>query len=93
MQTTVEPSALGRVFSIYGSLTMLPAMIGVLQTGFIADRIGINNAFIIAGLAICLIGIVSFFIKPVRRMIQIDPRTKIQETRSKSQDQGTGNKG
>lgn len=79
LQTTIEPAALGRVFSIHGSLTMLPAMIGVLQTGFIADRIGIINAFIIAGLAICLIGMASFFTPAVRAMIGIDTRAMNKE--------------
>jgi len=69
LQTTVEPAALGRVFSIHGSLTLLPAMIGLLQTGFIADRIGITNAFIIAGTTICFIGVVSFFVPAIRQMI------------------------
>ena len=70
MQTTVEPSALGRVFSIYGSVTLLPAMIGLLQTGLIADRIGITNAFIISGLAIAFLGGISFFVPAIRQMIK-----------------------
>jgi len=70
MQTTVEPSALGRVFSIYGSVTLLPAMIGLLQTGLIADRIGITNAFIISGLAIAFLGGISFFVPAIRKMIK-----------------------
>jgi MFS transporter, DHA3 family, macrolide efflux protein len=74
MQTTVEPSALGRVFSIYGSVTLLPAMIGLLQTGFIADRIGITNAFVISGLAIGFIGLVSFFVPAIRRMNKADKK-------------------
>jgi DHA3 family macrolide efflux protein-like MFS transporter len=74
MQTTVEPSALGRVFSIYGSVTLLPAMIGLLQTGFIADRIGISNAFVISGLATIFIGLVSFFVPAIRQMIRPDKK-------------------
>ena len=45
LQTMVEPAALGRVFSMYGSITLLPAMVGLLATGYIADTIGIANAF------------------------------------------------
>ncbi|MBN2761582.1 MAG: MFS transporter [Bacteroidales bacterium] len=86
LQTTVEPSAMGRVFSIHGSLTMLPAMIGILQTGFIADRIGITNAFIIAGFAICLVGIASFMVPAIREMIGIESRARNQEPGIKSQD-------
>ncbi|MBN1416083.1 MAG: MFS transporter [Bacteroidales bacterium] len=68
MQTIVEPSALGRVFSIHGSVTMIPAMIGLLQIGFIADYIGITTTFIIAGVALGLIGIVSFLVSPIRTL-------------------------
>ncbi|RJP61625.1 MAG: MFS transporter [Ignavibacteriales bacterium] len=68
IQTTVDAAALGRVFSIYGSVTMLPSMIGLLQTGLIADRIGITNTFIISGVAIMLIGIISFYTPSVNEM-------------------------
>ena len=70
VQTAVDPAALGRVFSIYGSIMLAPAMFGLLQTGFIADRIGIVNSFLIAGGALALIGVVSFFVPPIRRMIR-----------------------
>lgn len=69
MQIMVEPSALGRVFSLYGSITLLPSMIGVLATGFIADTIGIGNAFIISGSIIALLGVVAFLVPPVGKMV------------------------
>ncbi len=68
MQTTIDPAVLGRVFSIFGSLTLLPSIFGLLQTGFIADAIGVPNAFIISGAVITLLGIVSFFIPAIRAM-------------------------
>jgi DHA3 family macrolide efflux protein-like MFS transporter len=70
VQTSVDPAALGRVFSIYGSIMLAPAMFGLLQTGFIADRIGIINVFLITGAALALLGAVSFFVPPIRRMIR-----------------------
>ncbi len=69
VQTSVDPSALGRVFAIYGSIILAPSMFGLLQTGFIADRIGIVSAFLISGAALALIGAVSFYVPAVRRMI------------------------
>jgi DHA3 family macrolide efflux protein-like MFS transporter len=69
MQTTIDPAAMGRVFSIYGSITMLPSMIGLLQTGFIADAIGVPNSFVISGVAIVLLGIASFFVPAIMQMI------------------------
>jgi DHA3 family macrolide efflux protein-like MFS transporter len=69
MQTTIDPAAMGRVFSIYGSITMLPSMIGLLQTGFIADAIGVPNSFVISGVAIVLLGIASFFVPAIMQMV------------------------
>lgn len=69
MQTTIDSAALGRVFSFYGSITLLPSMIGLLQTGFIADQIGVPNAFVISGVAIMLLGLGSFFVPAIRQMI------------------------
>ncbi len=68
LQTNIEPVVLGRVFSLFGSITLLPSMIGLLQTGFIADSIGVTNTFIISGTGIFLIGIISFLVPALRRM-------------------------
>lgn len=68
LQTKIDPVALGRVFSIYDSISLLPTIPGLLATGFIAERIGLTNAFIIAGLATLIVGIVAFMIPSVRRL-------------------------
>lgn len=80
IQTIVVPKALGRVFSLYSSITLLPAMIGLLATGYVADAIGIGNAFIIAGCAIAALGISAFlFIQPIRQMVraEISPKSAV----------------
>lgn len=69
LQTNIDPSALGRVFSIYGSISLLPSIFGLIYTGFVAERLGINNAFLIAGSVIALLGLCSFFLAPIREMI------------------------
>jgi len=74
VQTMVEPATLGRVFSIYGSITLLPSMIGLLATGFIADSIGIGNAFVISGIAIIIIGIAAFFVPALSTMVREEVR-------------------
>ncbi len=53
LQTKIAPEALGRVFSIYDSISLLPTIPGLLATGFIAGRIGLLNAFVIAGGSNC----------------------------------------
>lgn len=70
LQTTVEPNALGRVFSIYGSLTLIPSMFGLLATGFVADSIGVNNSFILAGIAFILIGLLSVIVPSIKLMMK-----------------------
>ncbi|WP_343562464.1 MFS transporter [Sphingobacterium sp.] len=61
IQEQVPVEMLGRVFSLYFSIAILPSMIGLLFTGFIADAIGVSTAFIIAGLIVVLVGLLSFF--------------------------------
>jgi len=60
LQRSIEPGVLGRVFSIHGSLIMIPAMFSLVATGYIADAIGITNTFICGGGALILIGAFSF---------------------------------
>ncbi|MGO1596989.1 MAG: MFS transporter [Sphingobacterium sp.] len=61
LQEKIDPKVLGRVFSMFFSISILPSLIGLLGTGFLADTIGINNAFIILGAGIIAIGIITFF--------------------------------
>ncbi len=49
IQSRIDPGVMGRVFSFYMSFSMLPSMIGLLSTGFLADSIGLGNTFIISG--------------------------------------------
>ncbi|MEA5005837.1 MAG: MFS transporter [Rikenellaceae bacterium] len=62
LQTSIDPGVLGRVFSIHGSLIMIPAMFSLVATGYIADTIGITNTFIIGGASLILIGVISFYV-------------------------------
>lgn len=61
VQTHIDPAVLGRVLSLFFSLSLLPALIGLLATGFIAEHIGISHTFVIAGSVIFLTGIAAFF--------------------------------
>jgi DHA3 family macrolide efflux protein-like MFS transporter len=70
LQTLVDPATQGRVFSMYGSITLLPSMIGLLATGFIADNIGIANAFIISGTAVGIVGMAAFLVPPVMKLVK-----------------------
>jgi DHA3 family macrolide efflux protein-like MFS transporter len=61
LQEQIDPSLLGRVFSIYYSIALLPSLIGLVGTGFLADTIGVRWTFIYFGCAIILIGISAYF--------------------------------
>lgn len=61
IQQNIDPLLLGRVFSMFFSISLLPSLIGLLGTGFLADNVGINITFIILGTFIIVIGICSFF--------------------------------
>lgn len=75
IQQNIDPLLLGRVFSMFFSISLLPSLIGLLGTGFLADTIGINVTFIILGTAIIIIGIWSFFSKS---MLSLGHQSKLE---------------
>lgn len=68
IQEEIKPEYLGRVFSLYFSFAIIPSVIGLLFTGWIADEIGVVNAFIIGGLAMCGVGVLSFLTPAVMNL-------------------------
>lgn len=60
VQTYIPPNALGRVFSMFYTLSLLPSMAGLICIGFFADSLGVVTSFIVCGIAIIAIGILSF---------------------------------
>lgn len=68
IQEEIKPEYLGRVFSMYFSFAIIPSVIGLLFTGWIAEEIGVVNAFIIGGLAMCVVGILSFLTPAVMNL-------------------------
>lgn len=68
VQTRIEPGVLGRVMSLYYSLGLLPPMLGLLGTGFLAQHVGLTTTFVIAGSIIAVIGAAGFFIPKVMRL-------------------------
>ena len=60
LQEEITPNMLGRVFSMYYSMAVLPTVVGLLFTGVIAEKIGVTNSFLISGLVVVIIGVLSF---------------------------------
>ena len=75
LQTQFAPSYLGRIFSLYGSISQFPSVNGLLLTGFIADRLGVENIFIIGGIAISITGILLLCSASVRNLERKDSST------------------
>jgi len=65
LQETIQPGMLGRVFSLYISVCMLPSLIGLVGIGFFADTIGLAQTFVLLGAVIFLLGIISFSVPSI----------------------------
>jgi len=57
-QEQIKPEYLGRVFSLTGSIMSLAMPIGLILSGFFADRIGVNYWFLISGILITGIALI-----------------------------------
>ncbi len=68
IQRNIKPDVLGRVFSMFFSLTLLPSMVGIAASGFLAENIGITNTFVLGGFIIISIGVFALFIPSTRRL-------------------------
>lgn len=68
LQTQFKPAYLGRVFSLFDSISLFPSIFGLLITSFVADNFGIGNIFIYCGFAIVLTAILMLCIPSVRRL-------------------------
>ncbi|MDL2238571.1 MFS transporter [Bacteroidales bacterium OttesenSCG-928-K22] len=66
LQTVIKPEVLGRVFAFTMNVSMLPSLLGLVGTGFIAEKIGILNIFIIGGMSIVMIGIISMIMPSIK---------------------------
>jgi DHA3 family macrolide efflux protein-like MFS transporter len=68
IQTRIEAGMLGRVMSLYRSFGLLPAALGLLGTGFLAENVGLTTTFVVAGTIIVAVGAAGFFIPSVMRL-------------------------
>ena len=68
IQEEIQPQMLGRVFSLYYSVVIIPSVFGLLSTGFVADFIGIKQTFIWLGIVVSFVGIIAFFTPSLMRL-------------------------
>ena len=67
-QEKIKPEYLGRVFSLTGSIMSLAMPIGLILSGFFADRIGVNYWFLLSGILIICIAIACPMITEIRKL-------------------------
>lgn len=67
-QEKIKPEYLGRVFSLTGSIMSLVMPIGLILSGFFADRIDVNHWFLLSGVLIIGIAIACPMITEVRKL-------------------------
>ncbi len=65
VQAAVAPDMQGRVFTLMTSLATAMTPIGLLVAGPLADTYGVQIWFIVGGVITALIGIASFFVRPI----------------------------
>ncbi len=67
-QEKIKPEYLGRVFSLTGSVVSLAMPIGLILSGFFADRIGVNIWFLISGILVIIIAAICPLIAEIRKL-------------------------
>lgn len=65
-QTLINPAKLGRVMSLYTTIAMLAAPIGLVAAGPIAERTGVAAWFAVTGVLIAVMGVVVWALPAVR---------------------------
>ncbi len=68
VQTNIEPGTLGRVFSMFFTVSLIPSLIGLIGIGFFADGLGITTTFIACGAILIFLGALAFVPPSVLRL-------------------------
>ena len=66
-QEKIEPEYLGRVMSLSGSLMVISTPVGIAISGFVSEKIGIENLFLVLGIIIVVISLLFVGIPSVRK--------------------------
>lgn len=63
LQKNIDPAFLGRVFSLFFTVSLIPSLIGLVSIGFFADSLGLTLSFVVCGGILILNGIIAFITK------------------------------
>ena len=67
-QEKIKPEYLGRVFALTGSIMSLAMPVGLILSGFFADRIGVNHWFLMSGILVISIAVFCPLVAEVRKL-------------------------
>jgi DHA3 family macrolide efflux protein-like MFS transporter len=67
-QGLIDPAKLGRVMSLYVTIAMLMAPVGLLVAGPLAEQVGVARWFAISGALIAVTGLVALSLPAVRAL-------------------------
>ncbi|MDF2923530.1 MAG: transporter [Paenibacillaceae bacterium] len=67
-QERIQPEYLGRVFGLLGSVMALAMPLGLVSSGVFADQIGVNRWFMLSGVMIIGIAVLSLFIPAITQL-------------------------
>jgi len=76
MQACVPSGLQGRVFALLGALAMAASPIGLAIGGPLADSIGIQPLFLVAGVPTAVMGIIGFLLPSLMRVEEPDSRPR-----------------
>lgn len=66
IQQSYEPKYLGRILGVLNSLMSITGPVGLIFAGPLADKIGVEKIFIIAGVGTLICGVITFLIPATR---------------------------
>ncbi|WP_308637379.1 MFS transporter [Paenibacillus silvisoli] len=75
-QERIQPEYLGRVFGLYGSVMALAMPLGLVAGGAFADQIGVNRWFMLSGLMIMGIAVLSLLLPSIRTLDEAEEKER-----------------
>lgn len=86
IQQSYEPKYLGRILGVLNSLMSITGPVGLIFAGPLADKIGVENIFLIAGIGTLICGLVNFLV-PAARNYDKELQRKLQEAKEIAADE------
>ncbi|OJG98950.1 H+ Antiporter protein [Enterococcus termitis] len=83
IQQSYEPSVLGRVLGVLNSLMSITGPVGLIFAGPLADKLGVEKMFVIAGVGALFCGVINFMI-PVARNYDKELQKRLEEEKRRN---------